>query len=145
MKNRLSTRAISARGFLPTGLPGFRLTQFTISQSARLRNKMASGSESQQMLGFWRLSSLALAVATGIACTAVGCHSAPNPDTTNTLFVRNAHSMFYDDDHRAVILFGGADATHVCGDTWQWNAKKKAWHFVTADGPDPQDFCGGSV
>ena len=92
------------------------------------------------MLGFSRLSSLALAVVTGIACIAVGCNSAPNPDTTNTLSVRNAHSMFYDDDHRAVILFGGADATRVCGDTWQWNAKKKAWQFVTADGPQPRTF-----
>jgi Galactose oxidase, central domain len=93
------------------------------------------------MLDFYRLSSaLALAVATAIAGTALGCGSAPTPDIMTTLSVRNAHSMVYDNDHEAVMLFGGADATRVCGDTWQWDAKKHAWRFVTGDGPQPRTF-----
>jgi Galactose oxidase, central domain len=57
-----------------------------------------------------------------------------------TLSVRNAHSMIYDGDQRSVILFGGADATHVCGDTWRWNSEERAWQFVTTDGPGPRTF-----
>lgn len=93
------------------------------------------------MLVHHRLSSaLALAVATAIAGASIACDRAGNPDAMATLSVRNAHSMVYDSDRRAVILFGGADATHVCGDTWQWDGKKRVWRFVTAAGPQPRTF-----
>jgi Galactose oxidase, central domain len=49
--------------------------------------------------------------------------------------VRNAHSMIYDGDGGAVILFGGADSSRVRGDTWQWDSKKRTWLFVSASGP----------
>ena len=56
------------------------------------------------------------------------------------LSVRNAHSMIYDSDHRAVFLFGGADALGVRGDTWQWNSDNRVWQFVTDQGPSPRTF-----
>lgn len=34
--------------------------------------------------------------------------------------VRNAHAMAYDNGRGRVILFGGADESKVCGDTWEW-------------------------
>lgn len=35
--------------------------------------------------------------------------------------VRNAHAMTYDSSRGRVVLFGGADASKVCGDTWEWD------------------------
>jgi len=48
--------------------------------------------------------------------------------------------MAYDVDRREVLLFGGADADHVCGDTWRWDSTTRTWHFVTAIGPGPRTF-----
>jgi hypothetical protein len=70
---------------------------------------------------------------------AFGRHS-PQAPGTRTLSVRNAHSMIYDSDRQAIILYGGADADSVRGDTWQWDSEKKTWLFVTADGPSPRTF-----
>jgi len=58
----------------------------------------------------------------------------------HALSVRNAHAMIYDSDRKAVFLFGGADATRVRGDTWQWDSEKRVWRFVTAIGPSPRTF-----
>src|SRR5215471_21419770 len=59
---------------------------------------------------------------------------------SKTLSVRNAHSLVYDNVQQAVILFGGADAIHVCADTWQWDGKKRTWEFASAEGPGPRTF-----
>lgn len=48
--------------------------------------------------------------------------------------------MTYDSDRHAVLLFGGADATRVCADTWQWDAKRRDWKYVTNEGPGPRTF-----
>jgi hypothetical protein len=58
----------------------------------------------------------------------------------HVLSVRNAHSMIYDSDRKAIYLFGGADATRVLGDTWSWDDEKRIWRFVTASGPSPRTF-----
>src|SRR5262249_32387785 len=50
--------------------------------------------------------------------------------------VRNAHAMAYDADRARVVLFGGADDSKVCGDTWEWNGNK--WELVSSTGPDPR-------
>jgi hypothetical protein len=93
------------------------------------------------MLVYHRVSSvLPLAVAATIASAVIQGDVARSPDAVQTLSVRNAHSMFYDSDRQAVFLFGGADATHVCGDTWQWDGRKRVWRFVSAEGPQPRTF-----
>ncbi|HEY2466316.1 MAG TPA: hypothetical protein VGI45_00570 [Terracidiphilus sp.] len=58
----------------------------------------------------------------------------------SALSVRNAHAMIYDSHRRVVLLFGGADATSVRGDTWQWDSGKRVWQFVTAVGPSARTF-----
>jgi Galactose oxidase, central domain len=52
--------------------------------------------------------------------------------------VRNAHAMAYDSTRDRVILFGGADASKVCGDTWEWDGKR--WTQVSLAGPEPRTF-----
>src|SRR5262249_23523148 len=54
--------------------------------------------------------------------------------------VRNAHSMIYDTALERVILFGGADATQVCADTWAWNSERREWQYLTTAGPGPRTF-----
>lgn len=81
---------------------------------------------------------LVVAVGTGFAGE-VCCHR--NRDSTHeTLSVRNAHSMVYDNDRGRILLFGGADASHVCADTWQWDGATRTWQFVRATGPGPRTF-----
>lgn len=52
--------------------------------------------------------------------------------------VRNAHAMVYDSGRGRVVLFGGADAVKVCGDTWEWEGKR--WTLVSHAGPEPRTF-----
>ena len=52
--------------------------------------------------------------------------------------VRNAHAMAYDGNRGRVILFGGADDSKVCGDTWEWNGDK--WIRISIDGPGQRTF-----
>ena len=52
--------------------------------------------------------------------------------------VRNAHAIVYDSDRKRIILFGGADAASVRGDTWEWDGRK--WKLVSVTGPDPRTF-----
>jgi hypothetical protein len=73
-----------------------------------------------------------------IAGACIGLDQSTHGDAT--LSVRNAHSMVYDSSRRAVILFGGADATHVCRDTWRWNSQNRVWQLVTESGPEPRTF-----
>ena len=56
----------------------------------------------------------------------------------DTLGVRNGHAMTYDTDRRRVVLFGGADASRVTGDTWEWNGRR--WQRLSDDGPSPRTF-----
>jgi Galactose oxidase, central domain len=91
---------------------------------------------------FWRCQAnavLGLALLTLVADVA---KRSPSPVTEGgpTLSVRNAHSMIYDRDQRSIILFGGADATQVCGDTWRWDSEKQAWQWLTSEGPGPRTF-----
>jgi hypothetical protein len=83
---------------------------------------------------------LALAVVAAITSAQFGRDLPGTPSGVARLAVRNAHSMAYDSDRHAVILFGGADATHVRGDTWQWVGERRVWLFVTANGPEPRTF-----
>ncbi len=44
--------------------------------------------------------------------------------TSATLSVRNGHRLTYDSNRKKTVLFGGADASQVLGDLWEWNGKK---------------------
>jgi hypothetical protein len=59
-------------------------------------------------------------------------------EPSSAIGVRNAHSMTYDSKRARVVLFGGADAEKVCGDTWEWNGSK--WSQVSVIGPGPRTF-----
>jgi hypothetical protein len=59
-------------------------------------------------------------------------------ESAKELGVRNAHAMAYDDSRGRVVLFGGADAAQVCGDTWEWDGRQ--WHQVSTSGPGPRTF-----
>jgi len=52
--------------------------------------------------------------------------------------VRNAHAMAYDARRGRVVVFGGADASAVRGDTWEWNGS--SWTRVSAAGPPARTF-----
>jgi len=52
--------------------------------------------------------------------------------------VRNGHAMTYDSCRRRVILFGGADAGAVRGDTWEFDGAR--WARVATGGPAPRTF-----
>lgn len=54
------------------------------------------------------------------------------------LGVRNAHVMVYDGSREHLMLFGGADASKVCGDTWAWNGI--TWMRISFTGPGPRTF-----
>jgi hypothetical protein len=51
---------------------------------------------------------------------------------------RNAHGAAYDLRDSSLVLFGGATADAVRGDTWRW--KHGSWRLVTGTGPDPRTF-----
>lgn len=72
----------------------------------------------------WR----ALLIVLVVAC---GC-----VDRSGDLGVRNAHGLAF--DGRQIVLFGGADAAQVRGDTWGWDGC--AWHLLASQGPDPRTF-----
>lgn len=52
--------------------------------------------------------------------------------------VRNAHAMVYEGIRGQVLLFGGADDSKVCGDTWMWNGRR--WTRISSTGPGPRTF-----
>jgi hypothetical protein len=54
--------------------------------------------------------------------------------------VRNAHAMVYDSSRRRIVLFGGADESQVCGDTWEWNGKRWTLASPAGAGPGPRTF-----
>ncbi len=77
-------------------------------------------------------------LATVLIFTATFAFAAATQPATRTLSVRNAHAMAYDDARHRVVLFGGADAEQVRGDTWEWDGRK--WAQVSTDGPSPRTF-----
>jgi hypothetical protein len=50
--------------------------------------------------------------------------------------VRNGHGLA--SDGKGVVLFGGADARAVRGDTWRWNGSH--WMQLASSGPSPRTF-----
>ena len=54
--------------------------------------------------------------------------------------VRNAHAMVFDARRGETVLFGGADASAVRGDTWLWHAHE--WRDLAIVGPEPRTFPG---
>jgi hypothetical protein len=66
--------------------------------------------------------------------TAIG---APLPSTPG---VRNAHVLAYDESRGVTLLFGGASASAVLGDTWTWDGAR--WRPLPAAGPAPRTFPG---
>ena len=58
--------------------------------------------------------------------------------TSPKIGVRNAHAMVYDSGRRRVVLFGGADDSKVCSDTWEWDGER--WALVSLVGPEPRTF-----
>jgi hypothetical protein len=52
--------------------------------------------------------------------------------------VRNAHAMVYDEQRDLTLLFGGADASAVRGDTWAWTGEH--WQPLDVTGPSPRTF-----
>ena len=56
----------------------------------------------------------------------------------DSLTVRNAHVLVYNPDKQIVMLFGGADESHVLGDLWAWDGDK--WFCLSNEGPSPRTF-----
>ncbi len=76
---------------------------------------------------------LALLIPLARAFLWLACGGQP---TAPEIDVRNAHAMTY--DGKRVILFGGADATQVRGDTWGWDGQR--WSLLDTAGPEPRTF-----
>jgi hypothetical protein len=68
----------------------------------------------------------------------LGAAGRPAQRALPELGVRNAHAMAYEGSRGRVILFGGADASKVCGDTWEWDGSR--WARVSQTGPGPRTF-----
>jgi hypothetical protein len=60
------------------------------------------------------------------------------PQPPSGIGVRNAHALAYDESRGRVILFGGADASAVHGETWGWDGAR--WSLVASEGPGPRTF-----
>jgi hypothetical protein len=52
--------------------------------------------------------------------------------------VRNAHAMIFDEERGTTVLFGGADAASVRGDTWTWDGTR--WRQLQISGPPARTF-----
>lgn len=77
-----------------------------------------------------------------IAC--VGCSLDESIDNSACISAfmqtgeRNAHALIFDDSSGNVVLFGGASASSVCGDTWEWDGS--SWENTEQSGPPPRTF-----
>jgi len=89
-----------------------------------------------------RKISLVLAVTAfaGLANARATSSAGPPALDPSGLGVRNAHAMIFDERQKKVLLFGGADASTVRGDTWEWLPDARSWRLVTNDGPGPRTF-----
>ncbi len=63
---------------------------------------------------------------------------AGSPDPRITPGPRNAHAAAYDLRDRSLVLFGGATASEVRGDTWRW--RSGVWYQASPGGADPRTF-----
>lgn len=81
------------------------------------------------------LPKLALLPAIWLVTAGTGCVV---PETPPEIGVRNGHAMVYDQRRQRVILFGGADASSVRGDTWAWDGAR--WSPLSSAGPGPRTF-----
>ena len=79
---------------------------------------------------------LAIAAVSFVPLSAARDESGRNP--ARTISVRNAHAMTYDRHRGRVVLFGGADASTVRGDTWEWDGA--GWAQISLAGPEPRTF-----
>ena len=72
---------------------------------------------------------LIVGLLTRIAAGLLGPAACAGPDRPRTAGpgVRNAHAMAYDPSIGRVVLFGGADAASVRGDTWAWDGDRQRW------------------
>jgi hypothetical protein len=68
----------------------------------------------------------------------VAAQSSATPARDATPGPRNAHGAVYDLRDSTLVLFGGATASEVRGDTWRWKAG--VWRRLSGDGPDPRTF-----
>jgi hypothetical protein len=69
-----------------------------------------------------------------LAATLLGAGGAPVSSPGS----RNAHAMVYDERRHATVLYGGADASSVRGDTWSWDGDR--WRALEIAGPSPRTF-----
>ena len=89
---------------------------------------------------------LAVTLMTAVECgsirqfshTAFSAHISFHQRCSIGIGVRNGHAMTYDGARRKVLLFGGADDTQVCSDTWEWDGK--CWNRLSSTGPGPRTF-----
>ncbi len=65
-------------------------------------------------------------------CFATVCEAQDSPG------VRNAHSMVYHENEKAVYLFGGATDSEVKNDLWKW--QNGVWSIIDTAGPAPRTF-----
>ena len=84
-------------------------------------------------------ASTMLATGTLIAFIAAACIDEPRSPSAQ-LSVRNGHALTFDEAGSRVLLFGGADASKVLGDTWSWDSDRRQWRFVTDVGPSGRTF-----
>lgn len=81
------------------------------------------------------------AIAAGLLSGVVALACVDPPDAPDALLgVRNGHAITYDEVGARVVLFGGADASQVVGDTWSWDSDRRKWRLVTAAGPAGRTF-----
>jgi len=73
-----------------------------------------------------------------LACRGPGVATPRGGGAPQKLGVRNAHAMAYDAKRGVVVLFGGADARSVKGDTWIWDGA--TWTQASEHGPTPRTF-----
>src|SRR5215470_9210724 len=70
--------------------------------------------------------------------TGFSAHNSFNQCRSIGIGVRNGHAMSYDSNRRKVLVFGGADATQVCSDAWEWDGR--CWNRLSTTGPGPRTF-----
>lgn len=68
----------------------------------------------------------------------VACSTAP--PSTPPIGVRNAHALFFDEVRGRVVLYGGADASRVLDETWEWNRPQRRWERIDTPGPGARTF-----
>lgn len=73
---------------------------------------------------------LPIAGAILLAAIAPDAEKAPGP--------RNGHGAVYDSREGTLLLFGGASADEVRGDTWRWRDGR--WRRLAVSGPAPRTF-----